>query len=124
MAHHLGMSFAAIANFALDDLIRENFSAIPLVESCKWLLTEKMPCKHLRKWKLVSGNHILGFLTKKAYIGNRKAYDDRQNDKKDRYNELGTQENHECNHAADLREITSLVELFRIVICCQMAITT
>ncbi|HOA30634.1 MAG TPA: glucoamylase family protein [Clostridia bacterium] len=107
MAHHLGMSFAAIANFALDDLIRENFSAIPLVESCKWLLTEKMPCKHLRKWKLVSGNHILGFLTKKAYIGNRKAYDDRQNDKKDRYNELGTQENHECNHAADLREITS-----------------
>lgn len=69
MSHHLGMSFAAIANYALSNLIRNSFSEIPLVQSCKWLLTERMPIKYLRKWKSVSGENLFGFLSKQEIIG-------------------------------------------------------
>lgn len=55
MAHHLGMSFVAIANYVLQDVVRRLFSRIPLVASCDSLIAEKRPAGYGRvAWRFES----------------------------------------------------------------------
>ena len=43
MAHHQGMTIAAIANAVLDGLMRTRFHGEPMIQSCELLLQERVP---------------------------------------------------------------------------------
>ena len=48
MAHHQGMSIVAIANAALDGIMRTRFHADPLIEATELLLQERAPARDER----------------------------------------------------------------------------